>query len=167
MNDLSGEAELAIRNRLRSAMEPVLAIAIGAAIIQLCWGGYCVAQGDRGLLLLGRLALPAGWAVPLCLWAYIVGRRRLLDDLHGESLIHVSGPVHRGLLVTDFESNVPEADQYITTEALKGKFVIPLEFWQQMPEYQVAELEVFKHSKVTYRINGQNVWEYRRQRQAG
>ncbi len=158
MNDLSEDAKLTIRRRIRSVMGPLLVIAMGVAVIQLSWGGFCAAQGDRGLLLLGRFILPAGWMVPLCLWAYFVGRRRLSRDLNGESLLKVSGPIYRGTLVKDFESNMPEPEQYVTSDALRGRFVIPLDFWKQMPEYSVAELEVFKHSKVVYRLNGQIAW---------
>ena len=148
-------------------MEPVLAVAIGAAVIHLCWGGFCLFQGERGSLLLWRFVLPVGWIAPLCLLTYIIGRRRLLSDLSERAVISVRGPVYRGQLVTDFESNMPEPDQYVTSDALKGRFVIPLEFWKQMPEYQVTDLEVFKHSKIVFRINGQNAWEHRQQGQAG
>jgi hypothetical protein len=134
--------------------------AIAVGIFYFSGGSPLVTTSPTSVaMILGGMLLPVGWVIPIVAITFCTRGHLLKRDLTQENLVTVQGMLAKCLPTKDFDSGTLELDQFIEIHGVKGRFVVPLQFWKEMPERQQATCQYLRLSKLVYRINDVNPWE--------
>jgi hypothetical protein len=149
-----------IMSRLRVETRRIFFFALFALLVQVVSDVLYYAAEEKSFRFngLGLMLFPAGWVIPFCLAGYFVRRQFFRRDIEEGPVTSSSVFISKASLEADFDSGTPRDDQHITLRGQRGKFLVPLEYWNTMPETQDANCQFFRNSKVMLSINGQGVW---------
>jgi hypothetical protein len=134
--------------------------AIAVVIFHFSGGSPLVTTSPTSpAMILGGMLLPVGWVVPIVAITFSIRGNLLKRDLSPENLMTMQGTLIKCPPTKDFDSDTLELDQFIEIHGVKGRLVVPLQFWKEMPERQQATCQYLRLSKLVYRINDVNPWE--------
>ncbi len=110
------------------------------------------------LRLIGATLLPFGWVLPLLSIGMLVGYVRYRRDLASPNPMTAHGTITKCPPST-WDCGDPSPYQGVALQGTKRQLMVPLEFWETMPDAMEGECQYLAHSRVVYTINGHNVWD--------
>lgn len=172
MNDIRLAVKNLIDARWRGERKRACVFCAVAAVFQLflCFVFVCLVGVLPFATAVLCMTVPIGWVIPLiAIDAWFKGSL-LRRDLDPENFIATHGRVEKCPLEGDPDAEqhisligegelLLTADQHLAMSTRTETLLVPLAYWYRLPDVLDAQCEYLRHSKLAYRINGQEVWE--------